>query len=804
MNKISTASEAGIIVNSAINSHLSHWRAISDTEDVLMNYRRPFDPLSLTDKGLDWQNNFNYGKGRMIIEKGVISNVIEIFKALVLLDVEFNKVNEEKKEKSIVSVLANKRLRSRLSQSVAFAFGEVMENDPRVHSMLRTIEYNSFTFGYCPVLRDIYSYLGSPIPIKNIAFEDRTKPSNIGDFVIFDCIKAVDLLGIYETSLKTGETQIEHCGEIITQFGNGWFKEGLESVFTSAINSNQELKKELDGYIARGESYYLPVKNGILNASSWEDVSIIINKKGRTWLCANTNNVYIARIFTKEYNKNIIETYTQISGDINLLISETNNTSNAIGTEEYLLFQKDHGKIKSSDVLNIIFEFGVNEQDFIQNLRGCSKQVAEESLRYDFKKNAIEDKLLINGSLILSNQDSLSGEMAKIKVTGGLVFLPEGVVFTPNQIKQDLGDHVTSIQFDESDFRERISHYNPKLELSNRPNKDEVALKSQQFAFSKTSKSAFKFVDYSNLFTVIIKDLIEKELDEVIDQENKNSFIDSILEDFSDYNLKKDDLIKILKEIKCVRLVLANDDIEALKMAVSMAESSDSKEKLTKQILLALGFSRKDIRDFISISGYNEEIEKAALENAAFYNTSEVIFDESQDHKNHLDTHFPKIDRMIKGIVGGEDIIRNFNYITNALSNTAKHVDALKDDLFQSSFYKQYLEVQSYFEDSAVSIAGEIEKLKQQSQQQGQQGQQEQQISQKDMAKIKLKEFETLKKIERANIQSKANAEKRMAEFKLRMDMKQKEHEETMRMRKEKEQMDVELKQLQASVKLTQ
>ena len=804
MNKISTATEAGIIINSAINSHLSHWRSIFNTEEVLMNYKKPFDPATLSEKGLSWQNNFNYGKGRMIVEKGVAANVIEIFKALVLLDVELEAFEKEEHNDKVYSILKNKRLRSKLSQSIAFAFGEVLENDPRFHSMLRTIEYNSFTFGYCSVLRDIYSYLGNPIPIRNIAFEDRTKPNNIGDFVIFDCLKAVDLLGIYETSLKTGETTVEHCGEITTRFGNGWIKEGLESVFIAAIHSNQELKKELDSYTAKGDTFYLPVKNGILNASSWEDVSIIINKKGRTWLCANTNNVYIARIFTKEYNKHIIETYCQITGDINLLISEFNNgdSSQAIGTEKYLMFQKDHKKIKTSDVLNVIYEFGVNEQDFIQNLRGCSKQVAEESLRYDFKKNAIEDKLLINGSLILSNQDSLSGEMAKIKITGGLVFLPEGVVFTPNQVKQDLGDHITSIQFDESDFRERISHYNPRLELSNRPNKDEVALKNQQFAFSKTSKTAFKLVDYSNLFTVILKDLITKETEEIVDQENREYFISSIMEDFSEYDIKEEDLIKVLEEIKCVRLVSANDDIEALKMAVSMAESSDSKEKLTKQILLALGFSRKDIKDFITVSGYNDEIEKAALENAAFYNTSEVIFDESQDHKNHLDIHFPKIDRMIKGIAGGEDIVRNFNYITNALSNTAKHVDALKDDFFQSSFYSQYLEVQSYFEGVAVSISGEIERLKQKNQQKGEQ--QQQQISQKDMAKIQLKEFETLKKIERANIQSRANAEKRMAEFKLRMEMKQKEHDESMRMKKEASELDKELHQLQASVKLTQ
>lgn len=786
--KISTPSDASIIVNSAVNSHSDLWSSIKKTEEFLIDYRRPIDPNELKEKGLEWKNNWNYGKGRTLIEQGVSNNVTDIFRSIVLIETELNKFDKEKHKEPIFEFLENDRLRRKLSQAISFCFGEILENDTRTHTFLREIEYNSFTWGFSPILRTKQNYFGSPIPIRNIAFEDRTRIDNIGDFVVFDVLKSQDLLYIYDNGKISNTAEIE--GRTVSVFSNGWIKEGIEDIIIGSLKDNQEVNslhkslKEFSPFKSKGE-------NGDVDISSWEDISLLLKSKGSTWLCHNVNNIFIARIFTKERDKSIVETIIRLQDNP----SERANFST--NTYDMFLYQKKYNDASINNFLNIIFEFGINETGFIHSIRGVSKQIAEESLRYDFKRNCIEDKLLVNGSLLITTPDSLSSEAVKLQTFGPYTILPEGVVMVPNQIKQDLAEHISSIRLDDLEFKERTQHYFPRIKLSNRPNKDEVQLQGQQYNYTKSSKNTYKLIDYSSLFTTIIKDLISLDFDEKIDNEKQSLFFSHILCELDEYEIEKDDLIKLLKEIKCVKLNAVNDDIESLRLAADMARSSEAKLRITKQILLALGFSREEIKSFIEGADSGTQIERAALENAAFYNTSEVVFDVSQDHVSDLDLHFAKIDRILKGVQGGEDPIRNFNYMTNALSNTEKHVSALKQSYFHKNKFPQYFQLQAYFVEKANELAGIIKKLKEQ-QQDGQQQ------SGELTKKIQLKEFELMKKIERTNIQSRATAERKLAEFKFKMKMKQEDHEAEKKYKEELAKLEVELKQLQSASKLIQ
>jgi len=757
--KIENSEDANLIISAAIESHYGLWEKIHNSEEYIMNYKPPFDETKRKEQKISWSNNWNYGKGKMLVEQGVVSNVTEMFKTLSMMEIIFNRKGKSKEK--VYQFLDTDFLRYQIGRRIAEVFADILENDPRFQTFLTQIEYSSYMFGYCPIIRDKFTYLGRPISLKSIAFEDGTEFQEIRNFVVFDTMKAEILLQKLDQSLNLQSTEVESRGQIFNIYENGWIKEGMEEIFYDILSNCPEIAEDVKGGVYELRS---KLEDGKIKITYWEDVETIRQEKGDTWLNININNVDIAKIFTTDGDE-ITETY---------IVASQYSSEMDTGCGEYLLYQKNHGKKEYTEIINIIKEFAVSAENTIQSLTGVSKQIGQESLIYDFKRNAIEDKLLLSGNLLLSTVDDLSAEEVELKVYGGVTILPPNASIAANQIRYDLNDHVNSLAFDDNELKKHSSHYNPQISLSNRPTKDEVQLKGSEHAYQKGTKIPFKLKDYSALFTNILRDLVDEVFFNPIDKNAKNKFIEELKYEFEEFGIDEGDIKLILKEIKAIQLHAVNNDINAIQTAMPFAQNTNGRTKLIRSFLIALGFSRQDVNMFIEVVEYGNQIEQAALENSAFYNTSEVVFDSSQDNIGHLNIHFAKIDRVIKGISGGEDIVKGFNYITNALTNTAKHVEAIRTSYFFKNRYKEFAQVQKQFEKTAKQISDIINKKKQENANSGQQGME---IPPEELRKIQLLEWKAQKKEERTNFLTQQSAQRKLAEFEQKLAMKQKEGE---------------------------
>ena len=799
--KIDCSRDASLFINAVIQAHSSKWIKINNTQLYLMEYQRPVAEELRKEKKITWQNNWNYGKGRMLIEQGVISNVNDLKKALSMIEIDFVQFNESKHKSDLYIFLLDENLRYQFANTIAEVFADSVEGDCRFHDFLTAIEYSAHTFGYAPIIRDKFTYLGRPVSLDNIGFEDRTEIYQIFNWVVFDSFKGEQLIQKVDKIKKLGLTTTlvkGDDGEEYNIYENGWIKEGIEEIFFKILEQNDEIKEDVkEGKLQLSANLS---EEGELRITTWEDVELIRQHKGTTWLGININNIFIAKIFTTESDGSICVTYAvSEQGLLTEEVAEGEIAYSNMSCNQYLLFQKRYKNAPYSSLLNIVKEFGVRSSLYIQDIQGVSKQVVEESFRYDTKKNAIEDKLLIQGGIILSKVDPLQD--ASMEVHSAYTFLPEGVQIAPNQIKIELGDHVQSIIQDEQDFQKRISHYNPKIELSNRPTKDEVQLQGAQHKNNRESKIPSKFVDYSILFYNILKDIVDEDFENPIDVDRKNYFYDELLAAFKQYNIKRADLDKILASIRSVQIHPVNIDIQAIQTAMPFAQNTVGRNKLIRSFLIALGFSRRDVNQFVKIIDYGYQIEQAANENAAFYNTSEVVFDESQDHIGHLNIHFPKIDRTVKGIQGGEDIVKGFHYITNALTNTEKHVESLRTSYFFKNRYKEFKAIQDHFVGVAKQISEIIQKKKEENAQKG--DSQDMSIPPDVLGKIKILEWQAQQKNARTNWLTEQAAQRKMKEFEMRLKMKAAEAQQDSDIKQKFADLQGQLEQVKAAVKLS-
>jgi len=787
MLEICSANEASIAISSAINSHREVWEKIDNIENYILRSQKPFNEEARKQAGFDWSANFNYGKGKAKIEQSVSKNVQSAAATLAFTEVFFNSYDEKKHKEKVYSFLFDSYLQNKFSLAIANVFIDTLEHDPNFYYWLSKIEYNAFTFGYCAVTGDNFTYLGHANHVRSIAFPDRTKISKVREWILFDVIKAEDIYHLIQDHLNDDYDHIvPREGKEYDQYKDGWIKEGLIEVFHKYAGS--KLKKD-------------SVELRDFNAMefNWENIERFVNKEGVYSTLSNISNVFIAKIYNYDRDNNLIETY---------IVTDTDQSTKGIievGVNQYLLFKKKHGHTVQSEIINIIREYSVNSNDFLQELRGAGKLIAEDSIRFDVKKCRLEDKLLISNAPILKESNSIEGENTKIAVVAGFNILSEGVNIDPTQLRFDLSPHIQSMQMDEQNFGRETFHLDPGLQLSNRPTTAEVQQRSGEVSKQTQSKIPIKISDYSCLFFNVLKKLVTGTFTDLEVKGIQNFFFDELKKELVNEDVTKEDIIKIVKEISYLKLNPVNTDVAAIKEAMAMAESSEARERLMRMYFLAIGFSRRDVNNIITVQDYGTQVSIASFENAGFYDTAEIAFGLDQDHITHLNIHFAKVDRVIKGVSGGEDPVRAFNFLTNCLTNTSQHVDAIKKSPFYKSKYKEFAGIQKFFEGKTRELASIVERMKQQAQQQIQEGQQAQgqpQLTPEEQNKINIDNYKAMDKIKRTNQLTEAGMQRKQAEFNLKMQMQQQESQSNMSMQKELAELKKDLALLQSSAKL--
>lgn len=205
MLKIECAADVAIILNAAIYSHKEQWEKIDNMEDYLIRDKRPYIDEELETAGFSWCANFNYQKGKSLVQKNVGLNTLSIMASLAFMNVTFNSFNKKKHKKKIYLFLEDPRLRCKFEYAIALALAETLEWDPDFYSFVSKIENECFCFGHAAVTRDPFSYLGVAHKVREIAYEDRTTFANPECWLTFDIIKAEFLYRQY-LRFKTDET----------------------------------------------------------------------------------------------------------------------------------------------------------------------------------------------------------------------------------------------------------------------------------------------------------------------------------------------------------------------------------------------------------------------------------------------------------------------------------------------------------------------------------------------------------------------------------------------------------------------
>jgi hypothetical protein len=798
MKYIKNASEATVFIQNAQISHADQWEKIDNTEAYLLHGQAPFDDKELEADGQDWRPNYNYGKGRSEVEQGVINNQTDIYRSFGFIDVEFESYDKKKHKKPIHGFLLDDYIREVLKRTISASFINCIEEDERTHSWISQIEYWSYTFGYCPVLRHDWSYLGDPVPLTSIAFEDRTKIGQVRNFVVFDSLKVDDVYNIYIECKGKEKTRVEYLGEEYHIYPNGWIDEGMKDIIKSKIDSLNldEDYEPLDK--TKGKKQLL--------ISTWDHIDEFVTRKGVSWLTYNTNNIFIGKIFQYISNNEFVETHCICDTGISREVRIESSTA-----RKYLVYQKEHKKKRLSQILNMVKEYGVTKDTYISSLTGAGKYIAQEALRYDVKRNTIEAKLIISGSPFFQSQNSLTGKMSKIKVCAGFNVVGDDMVLLPNQVRYDINDHMAALQMEKQEYSERVFHYNPRLDLSSRPTTDEVTVKGQEVSSQKRSKVPVKLADYSRLFTECLFDLVTKEYDNDENKLIQDKFFEYIQFYLMKYSIEltKEQVKDIVRSIKQVKLNAAHGDPGSIKEAMEVVSTSEQRKHLTIMYLLALGFSRKNAWDYVEAEEYGDQVDKAAMENQMFYTTSEVSVGRHQDALTHLNTHFAKADRILKGVVGGEDPVRGFNWITNCLINTAKHIEIIQSNPFYNKQARSFTKLQAYFEGKAKLLAQAVEQLKQQEQQRAQQNVEGQQQAQRQQgldpklaAEIERDRIKMLDKIERTNILTQNAAERKREMFELEKELSKGRNDSNIAMQKEMAELRKELTLMSESIKL--
>jgi hypothetical protein len=716
-----------ILCNTATESHLIYWKLIDVCEEHIRG-KKPKDPAKLKAASMFWANNWNYHKARTKVTRIVLGNIELVKNAMQLAIPEFERSGD-------LEFLNNEDDRGVVSMKLSRVYYESLEKESSFNTWLNNIEYPSTAFGYnCVIFDGEDDWMGQPIHPRNIAFEDQTEPDKIGPFVLFRTLKASYLWTkwVAARNANTRET-INEDGDDTDISTTNWSVKGLQSVLWNALSGT--------------------IKRSITNSEgfgSWEEVTSAItsNKNPIQYFIRNTNNVKIARIFYKELSKKWTEVYIPYLNDWQSSGKDDEETGDKI------IFKKKHGKKHQDRLIIVVKDSSFTEGNHIHELRGLAKYSVEDSMRFNRKKNNIEDKLTFSGSPFFEQRNTQQKDAFKITPSQGFTLVKQGFDLLPVQPNFDLSNHLLSIELDEKHFLRETEHFDARLEgrLTSRPVKDEVQQKSKEVQDVKSSKNSAKFADYSKLNLNILKNLAEVEVPEKDEAgfDGYNYFFEECAYELRDFIPENEDpksfVKKVIKSVVSFQIEPVLSDVEALQLAISMAETSYARNRLKRMLLMAQGFPRKEIDRIAplptdSFRNLRDEW-KATVENDIFWTSNEVVLDPEDDGIDHLNIHFSKFQKTVQAIQEGRvDIVNGFKYLANLASHQEEHLKLLSQDPTLRVQYEQLLQVQDEF----TKILG---KLKSAAESELKRRQEEEQntIPPEKLKELQLLEFEKVNK----------------------------------------------------------
>lgn len=791
-SKIKKTIDAISFVAAAYRSHVEAWKMAHQTEGYLIRMDPPYDQEHLKEKQVDWASNWNFGKGNSQCNQIIIRNTSEINSAISLMDVELERFDKKKHKEKIFAFLQSEELRQEIADRIATNFVEIIEQDQRIDTFIRRAEYTSTLFGYCACIDDDHDYLPAPIDYNKIAFEDYTPVDSPKNFVVFQNVKGEFIWHLANKLInRAGGAIYSLPEEQEVEFdASGYNVKALIDLICQIYNTKNEAKEVLKN------KRQLP-NDRDAKFITWEDVQLLADTKGEVWCEVNLENITIAKIYELDYDGFFYETYLPVTTP-----TIQNPDWDSVSHRTDVLYHR-RKKLTSDQLIDIVRDMSVDGSEYIHDIRGNGKIIAEYALRYDIKRNSIEDKLLLNGNIWIKSPNGILEKNVGVKVLGGLNIIGEDSDLIERQINTDLATHVQSLQLEQGEYNDTISHVKPQTKLSNRPTKDEVNFVNNEVMSQRASDIPHKLKAYSSIFTKVIRNLGSKKFKEPNSVKIQDKFFDYLIEEFKDFGLTREDLVKVLSTISAVRVLPVLSDKEALQQAIQNSNSSAGRRRLVRMFLASFGFSRKQIREITTTEQYGRDAELAAIENAMFYETQEVVFSNGQDHVIHLNSHFYKMDFNLSGVQQGQDPVKAYNFVKNALPNCQLHLLAIKDNYFYRNEYKDMEKMFLYFDKKLSELAQALDQMQKQAQQQQQEGQQGNgQIPPELQEKFRLDRIKLQEKLNTARMRTENAQALRQKQFEFDNELKKKKLQEEINNKKTIAQNQVELEQLKAAGKM--
>lgn len=820
---ISDAGVAKQIVDGITSSHSEYWGLIERMEDHI-NGKKPKDPIKLRDAGMAWSNNWNYGKASGKIQRVVAENIKSVNDSISLSSISFRRFKEGDEKNPELQFLLSPEIRGIISTIISSVFTSTLDRETRFTSFLNKIEYNSYSFGWCAVTNDINNdWMGNAHHVREIGFKDKTKPNEIRTFSVFDVVDGMELWRLWNKYKKNQSIfKVEEDSDgnkYHIPYTGGWIIEGLEEALFYSYNG--KLVNE-DKPTVHMDSFEKIVPEFMANPSL---------------MTLNTEKVNIARIYNFEFNGDFTVSYVAYannwysSGENGCRAKccsgkqPANNEAGPKGVRDsfmspkFLLYQKTFKNITQDDAIVVIQDSGFTVDGNIQDMKGAGKPAVEDSIRYNRKKNNIEDKLLFSGSPFFRQTTAQDGESLRLTPSQGFVLASEGFSLLDNQPQINLQNHVLSLQMDEREYDRDTIHFDPKIggQLTSRPVKDEVRVKEQEMRRLSGSKSDVKLRGYQRLLFNILKSLtrmIGKNGSEISKDAKAGVeyFEEELLDGLKDFGVKgREELKNVLNSISDLALEPTIGDIQAIKEMLSLSETPYARRRLIRMLFLAYGLPRGELNRLFPVitddmRSFGDE-RVAAIENDLFWSTKEVVYSDRDDPVVHLQIHFNKIANVFDQISNiSVDPLAGYNYIAYQLEHCIMHLMKMESNPFFNKYYDQFKEVYDRFTKGLNSLKGQIQKLAKKINQQKQQNQQSQggdeNIDPEVKAKIDMDWYKMKAGIELNKIRSDTRAKEKMKDNDFRRRLEQEKHEISMNRMKEEGELKKELQLMEESIKL--
>jgi hypothetical protein len=807
---VSSAAVASNIADAIQNSSKEYWEYV-DKVLAHIDGQKPIDPIKLKKAGLSWSNNWNYFKATGKIQRGTLENVARIRKALLLSTVSFRRAKEEDEKKKNLFFLSSDEMRGVYASKIARVFIDTIEREPRFNDFLNTTEFNAHTFGWCPVTLCDRDWMGVAHLVSEVGFPDKTLPDEIERYAIYDNLRGRFLwekwVKIKKSSFLQGKRK-ENGEQGHNTFYNGWCLEGLEEALYFTYQG--ELGEGTESGRGQRFEYGTP--------SFQKQFGKLCNKfiSNPSLTCELTDKVNIAKIYNFEFSKEVAKlTITYIAYQNNWSTNANSGKSGGSYAAKHILFQKTLTVDSQDDVINIIKESGFSPTGFIQDLSGISKPLIPDSVRFNRKNNNIENKLLFAGSPYFRSVSGQGAETLRIVPTQGFIIANENLVLDPTQPRFDLSQHILSLNMDEKNFMRDTSHFDPRLDnLTSRPNKDEVKVKSAEVSRTNDARNDVKIGSYQRLMLNQFKSLRDKNFKPTHKGHTGKEYFYSELEyEFREEKFKREEIKEILQAVNDFTLEYIIEDISALQTLATLVETPYARKRLQRMIAITLGTPRTELDRLFPIVTDNyrnlSDNRVAAIENDMLLESSEVVYSESDDPIVHLDMHYSKFSRVLEQIkVGGGDPVMLFNYLTRLLDHSKLHLQKIETHAFYKRYFAQYSDIYSKFLKILSSLLPQIQALakriaeEKQNAQQGQQGQNE--IPEAERQKINIEWFKAVKKEEINKVRSDERAAQKAKEKEFTRQQKIADQEFSQKLKSQQADFDMQLRAFkEASSSLT-